>query len=99
MERKNGEIDYTEIELQQVRDLSEIITDDERENLIQTIIVKTQNFVNENFKENLQQPVELFKALLSKYDGIDKQQLRENLRYFLERVIPAAQEAGVNRCS
>ncbi len=98
LNRKNAEKDYSETELEQVRELAKVITKVEIENLIQTIIVKTQGFVNESFKGDVQKPVELFKTLLSNYEGIDKNHLRENLKYFLKSVVPTAIEAGVNLC-
>jgi len=98
LNRKDAAKDYSEAELEKVAELAKTITKAEHEALIQTIIVKTQGFVNDSFKGDVQKPVELFKALLAKYDGIDKQQLRENLKYFLESVIPTALEAGINLC-
>lgn len=98
LNRKDAAKDYSEAELEKVAELARTITKAEHEALIQTIIVKTQGFVNDSFKGDVQKPVELFKALLAKYDGIDKQQLRENLKYFLESVIPTAREAGINLC-
>ena len=98
LNRKDAAKDYSEAELEKVAKLAKTITKAEHEALIQTIIVKTQGFVNDSFKGDVQKPVELFKALLAKYDGIDKQQLRENLKYFLESVIPTAREAGINLC-
>ena len=98
LNRKDAEKDYSEAELEKVAALAKTITKAEHEALIQTIIVKTQGFVNDSFKGDVQKPVELFKALLAKYDGIDKQQLRANLKYFLETVIPTAREAGINLC-
>jgi len=98
LERPGASFDYTDAELEQVNKLAEVITVDEKEALIQTIIVKTQGFVNDSFKGDIQKPVALFKALLAKFDCIDKAQLRENLRYFLQRVIPVAEEAGINLC-
>ena len=98
LNRKDAAKDYSETELEKVAELAKTITKAEHEALIQTIIVKTQGFVNDSFKGDVQKPVELFKALLAKYDGIDKQQLRENLKYFLETVIPTAREAGINLC-
>jgi mannonate dehydratase len=98
LKRKNAEKDYTAEEMQQVHNLSETITEEEINELIQTIIVKTQGFVNENFKNSQSDPVELFNNLLALYKGIDKNQLRENLKYFLERIIPIADEFGINMC-
>lgn len=98
LNRKNAENDYSNAELKKVAVLSNIITQAEREELIQTIIVKTQGFVNDSFKGDVQKPVELFKVLLAKYEGIDKNQLRENLKYFLTSVIPTAREVGINLC-
>lgn len=79
-------------------ELAKVITDKEKEDLIQTVIVKTQGFVNDSFKGDVEKPVELFKLLLAKYEGINKRKLRENLKYFLEYVTPIACEFGVNLC-
>jgi mannonate dehydratase len=98
LQRKDAEKDYSPAEMQQVYDLDKTITQAEKDELIDTIIVKTQGFVNGNIKEGDQNPVALFKQLLTLYDGIDKNQLRENFRYFLEQVIPTAEAAGVNLC-
>lgn len=37
-----------------------------------------------------------FKRHLSLYDGIDQQQLKEHLRFFLSQVLPVAEKCGVN---
>lgn len=98
LKRKGAEQDYTTEEIMQMLELDKTITQAEKEELIQTIIVKTQGFVNDSFKGNVQKPVELFNQLLELYKGIDKNQLRENLRYFLNCVIPTAEQYGVNLC-
>lgn len=98
LDRKDAAADYSVEELRQVEALRSTITQAEKEELVQTIIVKTQGFVNDSFKGDVHKPVELFKSLLSNFKDVDKTQLRENLRYFLERVIPVADEAGVNLC-
>lgn len=98
LNRINASLDYSAAEIEKVEELAKVITEKEKKDLIQTIIVKTQGFVNDSFKGNVQKPVELFRTLLAKYDGIDKNQLRENLKYFLENVIPTAEEFGVNLC-
>ena len=49
--RKDAEKDYTSVELQQVEELDKTITQAEKDELVDTIIVKTQGFVNGNIKE------------------------------------------------
>ena len=39
-----------------------------------------------------------FRELLALYDGIDRDTLRENMRYFLSAVMPVCEEYGVNMC-
>ncbi len=98
LNRPGAEKDYSAEEMEQVNELKKTITEEERKELVNTIIVKTQGFVNENFKGNVSKPVELFNDLLALYQGVDKQQLRENLKYFLNEVVPVAQQYGVNLC-
>ena len=98
LNRLGAENDYSASEMVKVNELDRTITVEEKENLIQTIIVKTQSFVNDSFKGVIKSPVELFNQLLALYKGIDKNKLRENLKYFLEGVIPTAEEYGVNLC-
>jgi len=98
LNREGAANDYSTEEMKQVNELNKTITEEGKSELINTIIVKTQGFVNENFKGNVQKPVELFNQLLALYKGIDKNQLRENLKYFLQCVIPTAEQSGVNLC-
>lgn len=98
LKRESAEKDYSEEEVQKVRELDKTITEAEKDDLINTIIVKTQGFINGNIKEGDQNPVAIFNRLLALYKGIDKNQLRENLKYFLEKVIPTAEEYGINLC-
>ena len=98
LKRRNAEKDYSVEEMKQVYELDKTITEREKEDLVDTIIVKTQGFVNANFRESEKNPVDLFKRLLALYEGIDKTQLRENLKYFLEQVVPVAEKSGVNLC-
>jgi len=98
LNRAGAEKDYSDVEMDQVNELNKTISEDEKAELVNTIIVKTQGFVNENFKGNVKKPVELFNQLLALYKGINKNQLRENLKYFLQRVIPVAEEYGMLLC-
>jgi len=98
LNRPGAENNYSIQEMKLVNELDKTISEAEKAELIHTIIVKTQGFVNENFKGDVQKPVEMFNQLLDLYNGIDKNQLRENLKYFLQCVIPVAEQYGVNLC-
>ncbi len=98
LERENAEKDYTPQEMACVKDLALTITETEKDALIDTIIVKTQGFINGNIKEGDNNPVAIFKRLLSLYKGIDKDQLRKNMIYFLEQVMPVCENYGINMC-
>ncbi len=98
LKRKNAEKDYSKDELDKLYELDKSITQAEKDQLIDTIIVKTQGFINGNIKEGDQNPVAIFNRLLSLYDEIDKNQLRENLRYFLLHIMPVCEKYGINMC-
>lgn len=98
LEREGAENDYTEEELHKVTELDKVITEAEKDALIDTIIVKTQGFVNGNIKEGDKNPVAIFKRLLALYKDIDRDTLRENMCYFLSAIMPVCEEYGVNMC-
>ena len=98
LKREGAESDYTDEEMRRVRELDKVITENEKDALIDTIIVKTQGFVNQNFKDSEQGPVAVFNRLLALYKGINKEMLRENLQYFLKQILPVCEEYGINMC-
>ncbi len=98
LQREGAEKDYTEEELRKVAELDKVITEAEKDELVDAIIVKTQGFVNGNIREGDKNPVAIFKRLLSLYDSIDRDALRENMRYFLSAIMPVCEEYGVNMC-
>lgn len=98
LQRPKAEADYTDEELARVETLAQVITQAEKEELIDTIIVKTQGFINGNIHEGDQNPVAIFRQLLTLYKGIERKQLRENLRYFLSAVMPVCDEFGIDLC-
>ncbi len=98
LNREGAKADYSEDEWQKINALASIITQQEIDDLVYTIIIKTQGFVSGNFSDDTPNPVELFNQLLALYNGIGKEQLRENCKYFLERIIPVAQEYGIKMC-
>jgi D-mannonate dehydratase (EC 4.2.1.8) len=98
LKRKDAEKDYSPEEMQQVNELESVITEVEKAELIDTIIVKTQGFINRSITHGNEDPVEAFKNLLRLYEEVDKGKLRENLRYFLLQVIPTAEKQGIRMC-
>ena len=98
LKREGAEKDYTADEMAKVRELDKTISEKEQLELIDAIIVKTQGFVNGNITEEDKNPVALFKQLLALYKGIDKYDLRENMKYFLKQIMPVCNESGINMC-
>lgn len=96
--RSGAADDYSAEELRKVEELDKVMTQEEKDELIDSIIVKTQGFVNGNIREGDKNPVAIFKRLLVLYEGIDRQALRENMRYFLSAIMPVCEEYGVNMC-
>lgn len=98
LQREGAEKDYSPEELAKVAELDKTITEAEKHDLVDTIIVKTQGFVNGNITEGDKEPVNKFKSLLALYKDIDRDALRENMRYFLSAIMPVCEEYGMNMC-
>lgn len=96
--REGAEKDYSTETLAKVEALDKVITEEERRHLVDVIIVKTQGFVNANFRDDDNAPVRTFKALMALYDGITKEKLRDNLVYFLRAIMPVCEEYGIRMC-
>ena len=84
--------------LSEVDELKAKMTPADDHKLVDNIIVKTQGFVSGNIKEDDEHPVELFRQLLNLYKGITKEQLRENMRYFLNAIMPVCEECDMYMC-
>lgn len=98
LKRKNAEEQYSPEVLAEVEKLKQSMTPADDHRLVENIIVKTQGFVNGNITENDEHPVELFRHLLDLYKGITKDQLRENMRYFLAAIMPTCDEYDMYMC-
>ena len=96
--RKGAEKDFPPEIVQQAEALDRTITDAEKAQLVDTIITKTQGFINGPLGGGEASPVEKFRALMQPYAGLTKQQLRENLRYFLEAVMPVCRRRDIRLC-
>ena len=98
LQREGCESSYTDEELKAAAEMHAAMSDADRDALVDTIIVKTQGFVNGNISEDDKNPVKLFKDLLALYDGITEDQLRANWKYFLEQIMPICDEWNMNMC-
>lgn len=98
LERENAANDYPAEVTEKAEQLYQTISEAEKAELIDSIIVKTQGFVNGNITEKDKHPVALFKRLLALYDGIDRDALRENMKYFLERIMPVCNQYDIDMC-
>ncbi len=96
--RKGAEKDYSQETLDRVEELKSRMTAEAAHRLVDNIIVKTQGFVNGNISEDDSAPVETFRSLLKLYDGIDRDALRANMKYFLEAIMPVCREYDINMC-
>lgn len=98
LKREGAEKDWSEDVLKDVEKMKATMTAADNHKLVENIIVKTQGFVSGNIKEDDEHPVELFRQLLSLYDGIGKKELRENMKYFLEAIMPVCDECEMYMC-
>lgn len=98
LNRNGAEQDYTPETLALVKEMKEKFTPEDEHRLVENIIVKTQGFVNGNITEDDENPVAIFRGLLHLYDGITPEKLRENMKYFLETIMPVCDEWDMRMC-
>ncbi len=98
LRRPGARDDWDDDTLRRMEALAATMTPEGERRLIDNIIVKTQGFVSGNFSEGDLDPVQKFRDLLRLYDGIDRDCLRDNLRYFLEAIMPVCREYDINMC-
>ncbi|SFF21084.1 mannonate dehydratase [Sunxiuqinia elliptica] len=98
LDRAAAEASYPPELVEQAHIRVQQMTDADKDRLIDTIIVKTQGFIDGISADNPQQAVKLFKELLKQYEGIDENKLRINLKYFLDAIIPTAEQTGIKLC-
>lgn len=84
--------------IEEVEQLRSTMTPEKDHALVENIVIKTQGFVSGNFKEDDEHPVELFRQLLALYKGINRDQLRANMKYFLEAIMPVCEECDMYMC-
>ena len=84
--------------LKEVDELRKTMTPADEHQLVENIVIKTQGFVSGNFREGDEHPIELFRQLLSLYNGMSREQLRDNMKYFLDAIMPVCEECGIYMC-
>ena len=84
--------------LKEVDALAKTMTPEKDHALVENIVIKTQGFVSGNFKEGDKEPIEKFRKLLALYKGIGRDQLRANMKYFLEAIMPVCDECDMYMC-
>lgn len=95
--REGAEKDFPPEVVEKVEALDRSATPGDRAQIIDTIITKTQGFINGPLGGG-GSPVEKFRALMTPYKGMTKAQLRENLRYFLDAVMPVCRQWDIRMC-
>lgn len=90
LNRAGAEEDYDEVTKQAATRKLARLDIPARNKLVKNIIAGLPGGTTEGVAD-----LDRFRAILSTYEGIDADQLRENLIYFLRQIIPVAEEAGV----
>ncbi|MCJ8209187.1 mannonate dehydratase [Mucilaginibacter sp. RS28] len=91
LRRPNAEADYPEHLLQLAKEYLQQLSDDSKKLLVKNIIAGLPGS-EEGYT------LEQFQQVLDSYSGIGAKELKENLAYFLQQVIPTAEQAGVLMC-
>ena len=91
LKRPGAENDYTEQQKKNAEDYFENSSTEDQNKLIKNIIAGLPG-AEEGYT------LEEFNAILATYDQIGEKELKQNLFYFLEQIIPSAEKAGVLMC-
>ncbi|PWC18938.1 mannonate dehydratase [Brenneria corticis] len=88
LQRPGAEADYNAEEIEQARARFSTMAEEEKTQLTRNIIAGLPG-AEDGYT------LDQFRSKLACYQGIDKVKLRENFAYFLQRIIPVAEETGI----
>ncbi|MCU4174304.1 mannonate dehydratase [Carboxylicivirga sp. N1Y90] len=95
LKRPNAVEDYPAEIVEKAKVVFNSMSEEEAEKLAHNIIVVTQGFIDGVINGSIPDYKALFLEFIDRYNGYDKAKIRENLKAFLDDVIPVAEEAGV----
>jgi mannonate dehydratase len=98
LKRENARADYSDEVLAVMEEIAAVSTPELDQKLVENIIIKTQGFVNGAITGKELDPLQAFRDLLALYNGIDKETLRENMKHFLEAIMPVCDQWNINMC-
>tara|TARA_Y100000991_G_scaffold211971_2_gene195308 strand:- start:643 stop:1893 length:1251 start_codon:yes stop_codon:yes gene_type:complete len=84
LKRDNADSDYNEKQIMLAKEKFLLMNDKDKKKLTENILKGLPGCMVESYNING------FKQLLIKYANVDKKKLRENLKYFLNKIIPLA---------
>jgi mannonate dehydratase len=95
LQRPYAQYNYTQECLAAVECLASVITPQEKQQLTETILIETQDFMYGIPVKKISTSVSNFSKLLEYYVDTGREQLRRNLANFLKQVVPFAERHGV----
>ncbi len=98
LKRPGAAKDYPAELVEKAKKIFESLSTEEAEKLAYNIIVITQGFIDGVIDGSVEDPKALFLEFIARYHHINKNKLRDNLKAFLDEVIPTAEKAGVRLC-
>lgn len=95
LKRPGAKNDYSPAVKAKAEEVFGKMSEAEAEKLAHTIIVVTQGFIDGLVDASVQDYKATFLKHLEKYKNIGREKLRMNLAFFLDQVLPVAEESGI----
>jgi mannonate dehydratase len=95
LKRPNAELDYPSEIVEKAKLAFTQMSEAEAEKLAYNIIVVTQGFIDGVIDGSITDYKSLFLEFIDRYKELGKKEMRNNLKAFLDDIIPVAEKAGV----